>query len=54
MSGSTIKKCICKHKYQDAKYGKNNRVHNIGELAYICTVCNSEKKIAFNTNKGTE
>ena len=45
----TIKKCDCKHEYQDKRYGKNNRVHN--ELAkkpnstaeYRCTVCGRVK-----------
>lgn len=44
-----IKKCDCKHPYQDRRYGKGNRVHN--EMAtqkdkpnqYRCTVCNRQK-----------
>ena len=40
-----IKKCTCKHKYQDEKYGKYNRVHNelVGGKGYRCTVCESVK-----------
>ncbi len=39
-----IKKCTCKHEYQDKKYGQNNRVHNIcakdkNAVTYRCTVC---------------
>ncbi len=40
-----IKKCNCKSKYQDEKYGKGNRVHNPkvkgsnGNQEYRCTVC---------------
>ena len=35
----------CKHDYQDAKYGKNMRVHNYAEkaIAWRCTVCLNEK-----------
>lgn len=37
-----IKKCICKHEFQDKRYGKGKRVHT--ELRkepkeYRCTVC---------------
>ena len=47
-----IKKCTCKHKYQDKIYGKGNRVHNeigsnvcVGKLkGYRCTVCENVKK----------
>lgn len=45
-----IKKCTCKHEYQDAKYGKGQRVHNsmhkgksTGDSKQRCTVCGSEK-----------
>lgn len=43
-----IKKCTCKHQYQDKKYGINNRVHNIcakdkESVRYRCTVCGSIK-----------
>ena len=45
-----IKPCTCKHEYQDKRYGKNMRVHNIavskvkGGVAYRCTVCNKTKE----------
>ena len=43
--------CECKHDYQDEKYGKNQRVHNlyVGETAkatmkvWRCTVCNTKR-----------
>jgi len=40
MSQSTIKRCVCKHDYQDKKYGKNRRVM-VGNASntYRCTVC---------------
>lgn len=43
-----IAPCNCQHSYQDAKYGKGMRVHNVvlkGKKAgtYICTVCNTRK-----------
>lgn len=45
-----ILKCSCKHEYQDEKYGKGNRVHNIRENAssnekYRCTVCKKLKSL---------
>lgn len=43
MSGTKILKCYCQHEYQDEKYGKNNRVHTVGEKFNKCTVCNSAK-----------
>lgn len=39
-SGTTIKKCLCEHAFQDKKYGSQNRVCNLnmkGESE--CTVC---------------
>lgn len=42
---STIKKCKCKHAYQDKHYGKNRRVFNKtlgnrkGIEGWRCTVC---------------
>lgn len=38
-----IMPCTCKDEYQDARYGKGNRVHNVSnktkdKIAY-CTVC---------------
>jgi len=40
-----IKKCICKHEYQDKKYGSGMRVCNArkakqgNRVIYRCTVC---------------
>jgi len=42
---SRIKKCNCKHSYQDKRYGKGKRVHNEtikGE--WRCTVCESVRR----------
>jgi hypothetical protein len=39
-----IKKCECKHDYQDKKYGKGNRVMNSTVDGWRCTVCGKEKK----------
>lgn len=40
-----IKRCTCKNKYQDKKYGKGRRVCNkTGKTdKHRCTVCGSEK-----------
>lgn len=40
--------CKCKHEYQDEKYGKGVRVHNMalkknGDPKWRCTVCGAEK-----------
>lgn len=44
-----IKKCTCKHEYQDRTYGKGNRVMNLKQGKSIksvkCTVCNHEHQI---------
>ena len=48
---TAIKKCSCKNDYQDRKYGKGKRVHNLaganakGSMGakYRCTVCGSTK-----------
>ena len=34
-----IKKCTCKHTYQDKKYGKGMRVWNLTSKGVRCTVC---------------
>ncbi len=35
-----IKKCTCKHKFQDKRYGKGRRVHTTKDNGgYTCTVC---------------
>lgn len=54
MSGSVIKKCGCKSnpagtsEYQDAKYGKDNRVMNLDQkkTSASCTICGKNIKIA--------
>lgn len=42
-----IKKCTCKHEFQDEKYGKGYRVHNKTAnketSTYRCTVCKTER-----------
>lgn len=36
--------CICKHVYQDEKYGENKRVMNKTKAGgYCCTVCTKIK-----------
>jgi hypothetical protein len=43
-SGTKVKRCDCKHAYQDEKYGHGMRVHNLkkdGDKAN-CTVCGRE------------
>ena len=44
----------CEHIYQDAVYGKGNRVHNPAKpkesgkaTAYRCTVCADTKEVSF-------
>lgn len=45
---TSIKKCSCKNKYQDSKYGVGNRVTNLtnktagSKTISRCTVCNKE------------
>lgn len=41
-----IKLCVCDHKYQDKKYGKNLRVQNLcaKDNEYRCTVCGRKNK----------
>ena len=47
-----ILECTCTHKYQDKKYGKNQRVHNPkgGSVekatGWRCTVCKKDKDVA--------
>ena len=43
-----IKKCECKHSYQDKKYGEQMRIHNRAKgpnntILWRCTVCGKEK-----------
>jgi len=47
---TAILTCIakCKHEYQDKRYGKGKRVHNLkvkgtGTQEYTCTVCRKER-----------
>jgi hypothetical protein len=45
MSKVKIAKCVCTHKFQDKKYGKNKRVFNYSVKGdkWRCTVCKREK-----------
>lgn len=44
MSGSVVAACACEHEYQDKKYGKGKRLHNVGDNGGIkCTVCGVKK-----------
>jgi hypothetical protein len=38
-----IAPCSCQHKYQDERYGKGQRVHNVGKTKITCTVCGVKK-----------
>lgn len=44
-----IKRCTCKHPYQDSKYGKGKRVCNALQKVgmYRCTVCGNEAGTKF-------
>jgi hypothetical protein len=45
----SIRRCSCKHEYQDKRYGKGRRVHNKVENEsahggkWRCTVCTNVK-----------
>jgi len=42
-----LKKCTCKHKYQDKKYGKKMRIHNECNQqngVWRCTICKDVKR----------
>ena len=43
-TGTVILKCSCSSEYQDKRYGKGMRVHNIGKEGRACTVCGNRKK----------
>jgi hypothetical protein len=45
MADTIIKECNCEHAYQDKKYGKRLRVHNVlkDENKCRCTVCGTVK-----------
>jgi hypothetical protein len=45
MASTVIKRCTCKNEFQDERYGKGLRVHNVkkeGNKA-TCTVCRMER-----------
>ena len=42
MAETIIRKCVCKHPYQDKTYGEGNRVMNVRygkEKGVRCSVC---------------
>lgn len=46
--GTAIKSCRCTHSFQDAAYGRQQRVHNIGKttvkgVQHTCTVCSNAR-----------
>lgn len=43
---AVVKKCDCKHEFQDKTYGKENRLHNESEdgKRCTCTVCGKSKQ----------
>lgn len=42
--GTVVVACNCKSVYQDAKYGRGRRVHNLAKKGVPrCTVCKAEK-----------
>ena len=46
---SIIKRCDCKHEYQDKCYGKQMRIHNKANKdrdgGWRCTVCGKKKPL---------
>jgi hypothetical protein len=43
MANTIIKQCNCKSEFQDATYGKGNRVHNVKQNGKcVCTVCGKQ------------
>lgn len=40
---TTLRQCVCPSEFQDARYGKQTRVHNVGKGKVHCTVCGTEK-----------
>lgn len=36
---TSVKRCTCKHDFQDKRYGKSLRLHNRGPNGQRCTVC---------------
>lgn len=41
-----IRKCHCKHEFQDKVYGAGMRVHNQGNKEARCTVCGAKVEMA--------
>lgn len=45
MAETLVKACVCTSKYQDERYGKGNRLHNLSkDGASRCTQCGRGKK----------
>ena len=44
MKNVVIKKCNCKHDFQDETYGKQMRIWNLTQKGVRCTVCKNEVK----------
>lgn len=42
-SGTKVMACDCKHSFQDERYGKGQRVYNIGAKNLVCTVCSNKR-----------
>jgi len=44
VSGTAVKRCNCKHEFQDSRYGTGLRVHNVKKdgAKATCTVCGKE------------
>lgn len=42
-SGTVIGPCNCESKYQNLKYGKGQRVFNVGTKNATCTVCGTKR-----------
>lgn len=43
-SATSIRKCSCRHEFQDGRYGAGNRLHNAtGNGKKRCTVCGNVK-----------
>lgn len=38
-----LRQCVCTSEFQDARYGKQMRAHNVGKGKVHCTVCGTEK-----------
>jgi hypothetical protein len=41
-----VKRCSCKHEFQDTRYKRGNRVHTVGEGKITCTVCGQVTKMS--------